>query len=131
MKPSNFIFLEEEFPLLFNLGQSAEYNLHPDPVTCLMKLRQFAEQLTILIFDSIGLGFPEENSFHQQVKKLNAEQVLPSTIKDFIYTIRKKGNDANHAVNGDLKEATNVLFSSFKLGKWFYEACSVKNKDIS
>ncbi|MBC8986660.1 type I restriction-modification system endonuclease [Pedobacter sp. N36a] len=131
MITSNFNFLEEEFPLLFNLGQSAEYNLHPDPVTCLMKLRQFAEQLTILIYEAVGLEFPDMNTFHLQVKKLTAEGVLPSNISDFIATIRKKGNEAVHDVDGTFDEAKAVLFSSFKLGKWFYEAYSVKNRDLS
>jgi hypothetical protein len=30
MTPSNFSFLEPEFPLLFNLGQAAEFNLYGD-----------------------------------------------------------------------------------------------------
>ncbi|GAB2767414.1 hypothetical protein GCM10027275_07190 [Rhabdobacter roseus] len=47
MTPSNFSFLEAEYPILFNIGQSAEYHLHTDPASSLMKQRLFAERLTI------------------------------------------------------------------------------------
>ncbi|WP_304066996.1 hypothetical protein [Pedobacter glucosidilyticus] len=48
---SNFEFLENEFPLLYNLAQSAEYNLHTDSTITLIKLRQFAEHMSELIFN--------------------------------------------------------------------------------
>jgi len=130
MVSSNFNFLEEEFPLLFNLGQSAEFNLHADPGTALMKLRQFAEHLTELIYETIGMEFPEDNRFQARLKKLSYEKVLPENVKDFFYNVRVKGNAANHTFVGTFDDAKHVLFSSFKLGKWFYEAYSVKNKSL-
>ncbi len=36
--PSNFSYLENEFPILFNICQAAEFNLHQDAITCLFKL---------------------------------------------------------------------------------------------
>lgn len=127
---SNFSFLEEEFPLLFNLGQSAEYNLHTDPATALMKLRQFAEHLTELIYEAIGMKFPDDNRFQARIQKLNYEKVLPENVKDFFYNVRVKGNAANHTFVGSFEDAKHALFSSFKLGKWFYESYSVKNHKI-
>ncbi|ALL08709.1 restriction endonuclease subunit R [Pedobacter sp. PACM 27299] len=127
---SNFNFLEEEFPLLFNLGQSAEYNLHTDPGTALMKLRQFAEHLTELIYEAIGMEFPDDNRFQARIQKLSYEKVLPENVKDFFYNVRVKGNAANHTFVGTFEDAKHALFSSFKLGKWFYEAYSVKNHKI-
>ncbi|WP_082461471.1 type I restriction-modification system endonuclease [Pedobacter sp. PACM 27299] len=130
MITSNFNFLEEEFPLLFNLGQSAEYNLHTDPGTALMKLRQFAEHLTELIYEAIGMEFPDDNRFQARIQKLSYEKVLPENVKDFFYNVRVKGNAANHTFVGTFEDAKHALFSSFKLGKWFYEAYSVKNHKI-
>ena len=46
MAYSNFEFLEEEFPILFNIGQSAEYNLYSDPNVTMVKMRQFGEKAT-------------------------------------------------------------------------------------
>jgi len=130
MTLSNFNFLEEEFPLLFNLGQSAEYNLHTDPGTALMKLRQFAEHMTELIYESIGMEFPTDNRFQARIQKLSYEKVLPENVKDFFSNVRVKGNAANHTFVGTFEDAKHALFSSFKLGKWFYEAYSVKNHSI-
>ncbi len=42
--PSNFTFLEHEFPLLYNIGNTAEFYYHQDPVYCLAKLRAGANQ---------------------------------------------------------------------------------------
>ncbi len=42
MTPSNFSFLEKEFPLLHNLAASAEYHLYSDP--SLLKLKQFGQK---------------------------------------------------------------------------------------
>jgi type I restriction enzyme R subunit len=127
---SNFKFLEEEFPLLFNLGKSAEYNLHSDPGTALIKLRQFAEHLSELIFESVGMEFPVDDRFQTRIQKLSYEKVLPVNVKDFFYNVRVKGNAANHTFVGTFDDAKHALFSSFKLGKWFYEAYSVKNHKI-
>lgn len=54
---SNFSFLESEFPILFNIGQASEFNLHQDPVTSLFKLRQFGERLTEFLFEEHHLNF--------------------------------------------------------------------------
>jgi|GEM_PF-1385429 type I restriction enzyme R subunit len=45
--PSNFSFLEAEYPLLFNLGQSAELLYNQDAPSYLAKLRLFSEKLTL------------------------------------------------------------------------------------
>jgi type I restriction enzyme R subunit len=44
MTPSNFSFLEHEFPILHNIASAAEYHLYADPVTALFKLRQLGEK---------------------------------------------------------------------------------------
>ena len=36
---SNFIYLKKDYLLLFNIGQSAEFNLYQDPVTTIFKLK--------------------------------------------------------------------------------------------
>ncbi|MEP0712786.1 MAG: hypothetical protein ABJC55_12755, partial [Algoriphagus sp.] len=64
MTDSNFSFLEPEFPILFNIGQSAEFNLHQDPVTCLFKLRQFGERVTEYLFEEHHMDFPYDNTFN-------------------------------------------------------------------
>lgn len=131
MKDSNFQFLENEFHILFNLGQAAEYNLHADPVTSLFKLRQFGEKITELLFEEHYLEFPYENTFHTRLKTLQYENIIPERVNDLLHTIKNKGNVAVHDSVGSKEDAKSLLFSAFKVGKWFYEAYSKENKDIS
>ena len=73
MAESNFTYLEKEFPLLFNLVQSAEYNLYTDFPVCIFKLRAFGEKLTEVLFDRHGISFPYENTFHNRMNYPEAE----------------------------------------------------------
>jgi type I restriction enzyme R subunit len=131
MTQSNFSYLENEFPILFNIGLSAEYNLHQDPVTSLFKLRQFGERLTEFLFEEHHLEFPYENSFHNRIKTLELDGIIPAQVKDLLNTIKHKGNIAVHQNKGSLQETEELLFSAFKVGKWFYQSYSEENDDLS
>jgi len=67
---SNFAYLKEEFPILFNTGQAAEYNLYQDPITSLFKLRQFGERLTEILFDKHRLEFPHYHWLKAEIDNL-------------------------------------------------------------
>lgn len=131
MTQSNFSYLEFEFPILFNIGQAAEFNLYKDPVTCLWKLRQFGERISELLFELHHLDFPYDNSFHSRLKTLEYENVLPPQVKDLLHTIKHKGNLAVHDNKGSLEDAKGLLFSTFKIAKWFYQTYSEENDDLS
>lgn len=131
MTKSNFSYLENEFPILFNIGQAAEFNLYQDPVICLFKLRQFGEKLSELLFEEHHLEFPYENSFHNRLKTLEFEGILPAQVKDLMHGIKNKGNLAVHQNKGSIEEAKELLFSSFKIAKWFYQAYSEENDDLT
>jgi len=131
MAVSNFQFLEQEYPLLFNLAQAAEYNLYQDPATSLFKLRQYGEYMAKQIFETYGIDLPEDTKFQNLIYNLRSQGILPSNVIDHFTILRKQGNDAVHEYVGTTADATSSLFSAFKLGKWFYESYSVKNMDIS
>lgn len=131
MKPSNFTYLQSEFPILYNLGKAAEYNLHVDPVTCMFKLRQFGEKITELLFEEHYLEFPYENTFHTRLKSLKYENIIPERVNDLLHSIKNKGNAAVHDSEGTFEDAKSILFSAFKIAKWFYEAYSKENVDIT
>lgn len=128
---SNFDFLEQEFLLLHNLGKAAEYNLHQDAGTSLMKLRQFVEHLTELIYETLGIDFPEDKRFVCKLRKLSDEKILPDNVSELFANVRIKGNSANHEFIGSYDDASQELHSCFKLAKWFYESYSVKNNNLS
>lgn len=131
MTQSNFSYLEKEFPILWNIGQAAEFNLYEDPVTCLFKLRQFGEVLTEYLFEEHRIEFPYDNSFHNRLKTLEFESILPGNVKDLLHTVKNKGNIAVHQNKGTIDDAKGTLFSSFKVAKWFYQSYSEENKVIS
>jgi type I restriction enzyme R subunit len=131
MSTSNFFFLKSEFPILFNIGQSAEYNLFQDPVTCIFKLRQFGERVTEYLFEEHHLDFPYENTFHNRIKTLELERIILPQVNDLLNSIKHKGNIAVHQNKGSLKEAEELLFSSFKIARWFYQSYSEENVDLS
>lgn len=130
MQASNFDFLSEEYPLLHNLAQAAEYNLYQDPSTSLYKLRQYGEYMTSQIYDVYGLEVPQENSFTNRVYDLRNQGLIAPNIVDAFTLLRKSGNNAVHKFVASTEDAKSVLFTAFKLAKWFYQSYSVKNSDI-
>lgn len=127
----NFAFLKVEFPILFNIASSAEYNLHQDPVTTLFKLRQFAEKLTDYVVETHNLEPPAENTFHNRVRALEDECILQPNIAGLVHNIKRQGNQAVHRNTHTKEDAKSILFSAFKVAKWFYQTYSEKNDDIS
>ena len=129
--PSNFIFLKEEFPILANIAETAELNIYSDPVTALFKLRQFGEKYVHILFDEHGMELPRESTFHNCLKDLEYNGVLPERVKDLLFTIKNKGNYAVHDNKGTTDDAKTILFSAFKIAKWLCETYSVKSVDLS
>lgn len=131
MGKSNFEFLEEEFEILYNLGQAAEFNLYQDTDTSLYKLRKFGERISIILFEEHFLKFPYDNTFHNRLMLLNSEKLLPDTIKDILFNIKNKGNATVHDNRAIIDEAKIVIETTFKLAKWFYETYAVARTDVS
>jgi type I restriction enzyme R subunit len=126
---SNFHFLEKDYPILWNIGQTAEYNLFCDPVVTIFKVRMLGEKITELIFEEHYLEFPLDNTFHNRLKTLQYESILPTSVLDLFFTIKGKGNQAVHGNKGTVDDAKSVLFSAFKLSKWFYQTYGSTNID--
>lgn len=131
MKSSNFQFLSSEFPILYNIAQAAEYHVHNDPVTCLFKLRQLGEKLTVYICDTHHVAPPNDPTFHNWLKELEYESILPQTIQQLFHNLKKKGNVAVHQNRASADDAKGTLLTAFKLSKWFYETYSDDMDDVS
>ncbi|MDO5978991.1 type I restriction-modification system endonuclease [Flavivirga spongiicola] len=129
MKKSNFIYLEKEYPILWNIGQTAEYTLYSDPIVTIFKVRMLGEKITELIFEEHYLEFPFDNTFHNRLKSLQFEDILPTNVLDLFFTIKGKGNQAVHDNKGSFDDAKSILFSAFKLSMWFYQTYGKTNID--
>lgn len=128
---SNFSFLKGEYPLLLNIGQEAEYYLHSDPGVAIGKLRLWGEKITEMLFGEHYLEFPPDNTFHHRLKTLEFENILPERVKDLLFLIKAKGNEAVHGNSSSLEDAKGLLFAGFKVAKWFYQTYSQANEDLS
>jgi type I restriction enzyme R subunit len=127
---SNFKFLEEEYPILFNIMQSAEFNLYKDSVTSLFKARQFGEKLTTIMFSEHYLTLPYKNDFHNRLIELYDEGILPYNIKDLFFSVKGKGNIAVHQNRGSFYDAKMILNACFKIAVWFYKTYSEEQNDV-
>ncbi len=56
---SNFLFLEEKWPILARLGSNAESYIYSDSNSALIKLGLFAEKLVSLMFELDNIDLPE------------------------------------------------------------------------
>jgi type I restriction enzyme R subunit len=127
---SNFKFLAKEFQLLFNLAQSAEKYIYQDPNAALYKLRLMGEKMIELIFGVHQIEFPTENTTFKKLQVLADEGILEDKTLNFFHTVRKSGNRAIHDGQIGDDSAMTLLYSMFKLSKWFYETYSVDLTDI-
>ena len=127
---SNFRFLSKEFPILANLGMLAERYIHDDPNTSLFKMRLFGEKIVETIFEIHQLDFPYENTALRRLNVLQDEAILEENILGLLHTVRKSGNQAVHNGKQSDEQAMGLLFSVFKIAKWFYESYSNLNEDI-
>lgn len=131
MQQSNFHFLENEFPILFNVARAAECNIYQDANTALYKMRQFVERLTEIVYEKHQLEFPYNNSPHTRVKGLKELGIIQNKVRDLLATINHKGNVAVHQYKGSTRDAKGSLYSSFLVAKWFYQTYTSENLDIS
>ncbi|MBO9659076.1 MAG: hypothetical protein J7527_09650, partial [Chitinophagaceae bacterium] len=92
LNQTNFLFLQKEFPILYNIGTVAEYYLHTDPISTFVKLRQFGEKLSEILFEEYHLEFPPDNTYHNRLKTLELERILPRNIFDYLFLLKDKGN---------------------------------------
>src|SRR5690606_33578967 len=102
-----------------------------DAVTALFKLRQFMEKAVGYIVETHHIEPPAENSLHNRIRVLEDEDILQPNIASLVHSVKHKGNLAVHQSSGTKDDAKSVLFSTFKIAKWFYQTYSQKNADIS
>lgn len=128
---SNFGFLKNEFPILFNLAQTAEQYLHTDPNAALFKMRLFSERTVETIFEIHQLEFPYDDSAYRRIQVLFDEGLIEHNINALLHNIRKAGNKAAHTTSNLSTNTMGTLLSTFKVAKWFYQAYADNVENIS
>ncbi|MEL6249789.1 MAG: type I restriction-modification system endonuclease [Cyanobacteria bacterium J06627_15] len=119
---SNFAFLKVHSLELVRLGTLAENYFANDPNTCLIKLRQFGEQLAQLVAAKVGLyEGPRENQF-ELLRRLEGRRAITGQTIQLFHEIRKVGNRATHGSFGKHDAALSHLKYARLLAVWFHRS---------
>ncbi len=117
---SNFTHLKEHDEQLLKLGMLAERYFAEDPNTCLLKLRQLTETLAQMLASSVGMVSRPAEGQYQLLHRLRDHGILPNEMYQLFTQVRLIGNDANHALKGNHREALAVMRYSWQIGVWFH-----------
>lgn len=121
----NFSHLEEIDPPLAKLATFAECYFVDDANTALVKTRQFAERLAMVIADSAGLLPLQNETLNNVLKEISREQVAPREVTDLLHRLRLGGNAAVHGYDGERRQAFEAIKLCHRLGVWL--RATVKN----
>ena len=122
LRSPNFGHLASTDPLLAEHGARAERYVFDDPVTAIIKMRQFGEVLAQQAAAYTSLyTFPDEGQ-SDLLRRLRDGRVIDYEVSDLFHTLRKAGNRAVHESAGTQREALHLLRMAWRLGVWFQKA---------
>lgn len=121
MEISNFEFLEQNWPMLSDLGKLAEKNIYQDSNTTLIKLGMFAELMVDYMFAYDNLEDPDDNSQLNKIRILKQNDLLPYEIDQILYTLRVSRNKAAHENYSSVEDAKINTSLAYKLAIWFMQ----------
>lgn len=121
----NFAHLRPYDEQLFRLGSLAERYFPDDPNTALLKLRQLGELLAQHVASRFGLELREEETQQLLLRRLECDGVLEREVAELFHGLRRKGNLANHDLQGDHATALKILRLAWQLGVWFHRTFGV------
>ena len=90
MTTSNFAFLENEFPVLFNFGRLAEEYCASDANSSLMKLGMIGETIVNLMFTYDRISLPDDNTAVKRIDTLYREGLLTQDLVEILHALRKE-----------------------------------------
>ena len=119
---SNFVFLQNDFPVLYQIGSIAEKYLYTDSNSCLIKLGMFGETVVNLMLQLDKISAPQTDNTHaNRIKVLRKEGMLPNQIDDILYALRMNRNKAVHANLADQEQCKTLLRMTYNLAVWFIQ----------
>ena len=116
----NFGFLVPYGARLLQAAVAAERYVMADPVTTLMRLRQFGELLAQDVAARTGTFFERGETQTGLLRKLRQRGVLTSEVSELFDGLRSRGNAASHGQVGDRREALHQLQMAHTLAIWFH-----------
>lgn len=129
MKSVNFEFIRGRRPHLADLGGFAEQYLAPDPQSCLVKLRLFAENFVNDVYSKLGLTQGYESNLSDLLNGQPFASSVPGEVLSKLHVLRRQGNKAAHGdrVTGEMAE--RALREAFDLSRWIHVAIDRKPRE--
>ncbi|MEQ1813655.1 MAG: DUF4145 domain-containing protein [Candidatus Nitrotoga sp.] len=118
LSQTNFTHLEQHDEQFLRLGMLAEKYFADNPNTCLLKLRQLPELLVQLVAARTGQLVAPEETQYDLLRRLQDSGIVPREIAQLFDEVRRTGNAANHALEGDHKRALSALKMAWQLSLW-------------
>jgi type I restriction enzyme R subunit len=97
----NFEHLVDFDPALARFGAHAERYFLDDANTALIKVRQFAERLAIVVAARSGVDVEPRSAFADVLRALQLDGSAPREVLELLHRIRKLGNTAVHDAGGE------------------------------
>jgi type I restriction enzyme R subunit len=118
----NFGFLVQRDHLLVSLCGLAERYFAEDPVTTLMKARQFAELLVQRTAAHLGRPLVPQEQQTDLSYRLRSVRALTPIVYEVFSSIRRVGNVAVHEHGSSDRESLHCLGLARGLGTWFHRS---------
>ena len=120
MKSMNFEILRDGWPELAALGRFAEEYVNPDPLSALVKLRLFAENLTKDIYRHLGLPKPDQPTLVDLLQNPSFVAITPKVVLNKLHALRMYGNRAAHGEQVNRQNALWLLREAHDLARWLF-----------
>ena len=118
----NFGFLARYDATLASVAGLAERYFPDDPITCLMKLRQFGELLAQQLAARAGVFADIDERQSDLLGRLQRDTAYPRDVIDLFHDLRRVGNEAVHQHRGDHATALAGLKVARQLAIWFHHS---------
>ncbi len=128
---SNFEFIRDEWPHMFEDCRSAESHLSSDPVAACIYARRATERVVQYLYDLIGIPLPYRDDLSARINDVTFKARVGNPITEKLNLIRKIGNQAAHA-NNQVPQATanNVLRELYHVIIWAAYHYSTHPQDV-
>lgn len=119
---SNFSFIEENFPVIAQIGAAAENYIYSDTNSCLIKMGLLGETIVNTMLKLDGIEPPDMDNTHaNRIKLLKQNGLIPRDIDDILYLLRTKRNKAVHENYDSFEDCKILLEMSYNLVVWFMQ----------
>lgn len=117
-----FEYLKADYSELYSLSVDIDKLLFTAPHSVIMKSRVFIEQLSKEIAMLEGIELPNNLNLAERLNKLKYDGIIDREISEYLYEIRKIGNQAAHEeIEDELVLALTVHRNIYKITGWFIE----------